>query len=459
MSEHYLRVEISNFRAIGHADIILDGITVIAGENGSGKSTLSKLLYHTFKVSNEYDKIVLNSFRGRLMSISSNLTKLLSDYNYTYSEVKDISNEIKALFYDSLLLTNYDESRKMFIEAVIQTKSQVTKIFENLKDNSKNKQMNQFSDLYKSLNGERSSYIERTKRILADCINLAKKNEILENTTVQELFDKLIKFSDDIFSFTLADIEQRDISLLNNKIDEVFEIDKQIVDFNLYEYGVCVTDKVAGRLLNLHNVENSIYIDTPMAIGNPSGKNTHWEDLNRCLLLTPQNGIHDINNFVSRDIIHGEVYLEKKDLFRNKFIFKREDGSEFNLIDCATGVKSFAILQLLLNNGSLNNKTFLLIDEPEVHLHPQWIIEYARFLVLLNKEFGVKMLIASHNPDMVSALKYISEKEEILNTLNFYIAEKINGSYLYNYKHLGIEIDEIFNSYNKSYEKLDSYAE
>ena len=40
-----LRVNTEKFRAINKADILIEGITLVAGENGCGKSTLSKLLY------------------------------------------------------------------------------------------------------------------------------------------------------------------------------------------------------------------------------------------------------------------------------------------------------------------------------------------------------------------------------------------------------------------------------
>lgn len=141
-----------------------------------------------------------------------------------------------------------------------------------------------------------------------------------------------------------------------------------------------------------------------------------------------------------------------------RFVYKRSDGMVFNLLNCATGVKSFAILQLLYKNGHLNEKTLLIIDEPEVHLHPQWIVEYARLMVLLNKELGVKFFIASHNPDMVSAIKYISEKEQTDGNLNYYLAEKEENEFTYTYRHLGTEIDDIFGSFNIAIDRINLYG-
>ena len=146
-------------------------------------------------------------------------------------------------------------------------------------------------------------------------------------------------------------------------------------------------------------------------------------------------------------------------MINNGFAYKRNDGHIFDLEECATGIKSFGILQMLLQNGILSKNTLLIIDEPEAHLHPQWIVEYARIIVLLNKKLGVKFFITSHNPDMVSAIRYIAEKENILTNINFYLAEKdTTNQYTYNYKALGIEIDAIFESFNIALERINLYG-
>ena len=139
--------------------------------------------------------------------------------------------------------------------------------------------------------------------------------------------------------------------------------------------------------------------------------------------------------------------------------FYETHGRRFELKDCATGIKSFSQIQMLLNNGHLTDKTLLIIDEPEAHLHPQWITEYAKLVVMLHKELGVKFFIASHNPDMVSAIKNIAEVDGVLDSVNFYLAEKENPTDLqYVYKDCGTDIDPLFESFNMSYRKLDSYV-
>ena len=40
-----MKLNIKNFAKIKEADIIVDGITVIAGENNTGKSTVGKILF------------------------------------------------------------------------------------------------------------------------------------------------------------------------------------------------------------------------------------------------------------------------------------------------------------------------------------------------------------------------------------------------------------------------------
>ena len=58
------------------------------------------------------------------------------------------------------------------------------------------------------------------------------------------------------------------------------------------------------------------------------------------------------------------------------------------------------------------------------------------------------ILLASHSPDMISALRYIAAKEKTQDTLVFYHAERVDSTNFgkYQFKSLGLDIEEIFSS-------------
>lgn len=447
-----LRLEISDFRAIGHADIILDGITVIAGENGSGKSTISKLLYHTIKVVNEYDSIIDEQLKSRLRRISSNFRDVLRDYSYVFEDrekqLKDLTQQFSNVI-DNLSII--DDNEGFFIELTHYVFSWIEEIISAFQDTD---WQNKMKLRLRFRNMDVEAHIDRINKSLLNSLPQIDKDKVSE-PNLADTFNLLVAYIKKLYTENSQSKYYRYIDELFSKLEWQFETNGSNINYNIFDSGVSLIDRDNDKLSNINDIERVVYIDTPMAVGNINGvRNEHWNDLNKLLA----NDSYLTDNTFSNQIIHGTARFERTDLFRNKFVFKRDDGKEFNLMEVATGVKSFSILQMLLNNGSLNGNTLLILDEPEAHLHPQWIVEYGRFLVYLNKHVGVKLLVASHNPDMVSALKYITEKEGNPEVLNFYLAEQKPGTYLYNYKHLGVEIEDIFSSYNKSFDKLNDYT-
>jgi predicted ATP-dependent endonuclease of OLD family len=449
-----LRLEISDFRAIGHADIILDGITVIAGENGSGKSTISKLLYHTIKVVNEYDSIIDEQLKNKLRGISSNFKDIIRDYSYVFKDDEPKYEDLSRQFNEAtqLVSRDFDDSRMYFINLSVEAITWVNEIVEKLQDSDMRVKF-MTSSIFR--NRDVHKHIESINKKLKSVLPIGQQNEIADSA-LDVTSNILIEYIQKLYAECNDKKYNRYIDELSNKLKRQFEENIESINYNIYEHDLGLIERELNKIYSISQIENVIYIDTPMAMGaqDNGNKNEHWNDLNKLLM----NDYYSIDDSFSNKIIHGSARFERTDLFRNKFVFKRDDGKEFNLMEVATGVKSFSILQMLLNNGSLNGNTLLILDEPEAHLHPQWIVEYGRFLVYLNKHVGVKLLVASHNPDMVSALKYITEKEGNPEVLNFYLAKQKPGTYLYNYKHLGVEIEDIFSSYNKSFDKLNNYT-
>lgn len=81
MSKYNYKIE--NYHAIGHADIEIDGITVIAGGNGCGKSTLSRWLYYVIQTITQYDKYLGNDIAPVFASFNKSyetLQKYVENY-------------------------------------------------------------------------------------------------------------------------------------------------------------------------------------------------------------------------------------------------------------------------------------------------------------------------------------------------------------------------------------------
>jgi len=143
---------------------------------------------------------------------------------------------------------------------------------------------------------------------------------------------------------------------------------------------------------------------------------------------------------IIKNIINGE-FVKKSG---NNFVFRRKNV-DIPLIDVAHGIKSFGILQMLLENGYISERGILIFDEPEVHLHPKWQIEYAELIISFVKK-GVKVLVNTHSPYIVQAfIKFYDESFDI----NFYLAnnnhiEDVNKNVEKIFELLSEPLDRIF---------------
>ena len=125
--------------------------------------------------------------------------------------------------------------------------------------------------------------------------------------------------------------------------------------------------------------------------------------------------------------------------------------------DCysSAGIKEIGVIQILLENGSLKENSFLIIDEPESNLHPDWQIKFAEILVLLVKEFKITLYLNSYSPIFIEAISLYSQYYDLINKTKFYLTKKqANGKFNFkkiNPKNLG----EVYENLTKSYDELD----
>lgn len=219
---------------------------------------------------------------------------------------------------------------------------------------------------------------------------------------------------------------------------------------------------LVDRLGKIYSLNNAIYIGTPAAISLRQSDRILMTSLaNKVVHVNEKGSIYsgrqELLNSINR-MIDGSI-VEKENFDTVDLVYRSRNGKDIRLEDLASGFKPLVYMLRLIENGWLTENTLLEIDEPETNLHPQWVVELAHLLVCINKTFGTKIFITSHNPDMVSAIRYISEKVGVLNTTRFYLAEQRESSDMFDYKDLGSDIEPVFGSFNKSFDTLQKYVE
>lgn len=433
-----IRIKIEDFRAIDKADLIIDGITVVAGENGCGKSSISKLLYFLYKTASNYDVLVKRNLVLSLRNVTRFLDIVQQELRLNIKD-RNLRNEFRH--------ENYELRRNLIIpedlEEELQRWIQIVERLEEVYNESKESASDKF----------RINTVHRLNYIMKDILVGEDDGDNLDFS-----FTQIKDFVESKFKEAIGKIKSRPASLFIEELRNVFSEGELPNKFEVLEFDDLIVSLEKKDLSIPYSIQNAIYIDTPMMLSVEDSHNVHWNDLNELLL---EKGNHKNNQFtrlIGDEIIQGDVVLGEGTFSSEDFIFKRNDGATFNLNDVATGIKSFSILQMLLKKGLLTDKTLLIIDEPESNLHPQWIVEYARIIVMLNKELGVKFFLATHNPDMVSAVRYISEKQQILEKVNFYLAQKSEEQFKYNYQFLNKEIDPIFESFNIALDRINTYG-
>ena len=80
-------------------------------------------------------------------------------------------------------------------------------------------------------------------------------------------------------------------------------------------------------------------------------------------------------------------------------------------------------LYLLAQSLCVPDGYVIIVDEPEIHLHPEWQIKFAELIVLLQKEFKMHILLTTHSPYFLKAVQVYSKKYKISNKCKYYMSE------------------------------------
>ena len=64
---------------------------------------------------------------------------------------------------------------------------------------------------------------------------------------------------------------------------------------------------------------------------------------------------------------------------------------------------------------------WILIDEPETNLHPEWHLKFAEILILLKERMNLNIMVSSHSPYFIRALEIKTADYGVKEYGSFYL--------------------------------------
>ena len=386
--------EIKNIGKIRETRIQLRGVTVLAGKNSTGKSTVGKALFCMFNAFCESDKKI------------------------TKERKKNIE---RSIFHFS----------RQFVQPPAVRPSQVSWLADSI---------------WKEMDTP-----QKIRTIIQGTIG--QRVSIPFGT--DDPIDMLVK---KICAFAAIDDEQIQKEIFGNYL--VAEFDEQVTHVNdrlkhgemtllfkdlQFYLSVFVDSNECKKYEgNVGIVNQAFYIDTPfvMDMVTPhdfrpySNKFNHRSMIIECLRAADSNDNlleHVFNKQKFKSVL---AYIDSA--VPGKFHRTESGGLGFQepglsypleMANISAGMKLFLIIRNLLETGAIQERDVLILDEPEIHLHPEWQVEFVRALLVLQKTFNLTILLTTHSPYFLRAIEVLSVEQKIADNCNYYYLANDNEGY------------------------------
>lgn len=387
-----MKLTLKNIGKIGTASVEINGITVIAGENNTGKSTVGRALFAVFNSFCNVQKQIENE---RVDSIENLLDRMYMNGSSRFMRVAN-TNEIAKT-----IVAHIDSYRQAELS---------------------NMQKNIMDLLVQYDEGKIESFDENT---IAETVSRIK--DVLNVSGMDFLKSVLERKLDAEFNEQVCNIFSGDDG----------EIQLQIKDTRIM---VSVENEGAVDIRNPDDVSlhtEVVYIDDPFVLDDssifyrriPSASTDHRYHL-RKKLFWPDTEANVFDEIIAKDKLNS-IYEKissvcSGDIIRNKrsVLGYQRKGSDkvLNVRNLSTGLKTFVILKMLLTSGAIEHNGTIILDEPEIHLHPEWQLLFAELIVLIQKEFGVHVLLNTHSPYFLNAIEVYTVKYGVDDKCKYYLA-------------------------------------
>lgn len=400
-----VKVYFENLGNIAKGDVEINNLTLFAGQNNTGKTYVAYALYSLFDKGFEYNLTELNSI---------------------------IENLYKDGFYELDLKTFFDSNyQKMKQEVELAFSKSLSFVFsanENEFEKSKIKFELNATDIKKEL----------LKIEYRTNISIGKKSKIVFEVIKEKNNTRLktILFDDTIPKDVIYDNLKAVLSrfVFHNIFSNSFLLPAERTGLNLF-YRELSSNRTA-ILHPLRELRNVSRYPQPIA--------DYIDFLNNSFELKKLNSdFKDLAIEIQTEILKGKYRLEKDGIYflpYKQYSNTNNFNQKISLHLSSSTAKTFFSLVFYLEHLAREGET-LIIDEPELNLHPDNQRKIARILTMIANR-GIKVIVSTHSDYFVREINNLimlkdefNSKQELMQKYGYnesmFISEKKVSAYLF----------------------------
>ncbi len=410
-------VDITGLGSLGNQTLRIKPLTVIAGENSSGKSFATKSIYCVLDALNQNH--VMNSLSREATKFMRSLTR----YGYGL--------ENKAAKVDSDFISGVREEFQNHFRSMTEFLSEL-----NLLEQARIKvELDEELHGLLGLQTRVAGYIEKRgnlKKITEHKVRLKEMSLALDNiiNTIDNHKDHVVQS----IGAQLSDNFKRNFqvtglgTLINQK-------DKDAAVINIGNIGSLTFDSedrvsfsfATDGIVQIQKLQNVVFIDSPVYLRIRKGLERNGflpvpKRDERYLKGYPEY-IDSLYSFVDSQFLDepdfSGISTELQAVMAGKLRVTRAgdidyvntEGVVTPLSLTAMGISNLGLIDLLIRNNVIKKGSFLIIDEPEAHIHPKWQVVFMELLYKMAKA-GANVIIATHSLDMIKKLELLAKQDD-----------------------------------------------
>ncbi len=389
-------ISVDNFKSISHVvDIDLTGLTVLAGVNSSGKSSLIQVL------------LLLKQTLDRQ---SSYLLNLSGPYVFTDSLMDLIHNKKSGIMGFSIRVLK-DELEGTSIQDFISNKTPIDYLEVSVTFRVKNRgsyQVSGFKLVVKYGDGE--EILDLTKVSQRNKYNLRYegkeyRNIVLDEYSFANFFPVFIKYNDTSFDLPIVKAARETLITVLAKLAYIAPLRVAPVLARTY-----LTDVKTNQV-------------------NPDGENTRF--ILDKLANEDRPRLEMIKEWICKKFhLAKDLNVVKESGKRFRVVVTTNEDVTVDLMHMGFGISQ--ILPIITQGCISAQNSLLIVEDPDVHMHPSIQASMADFFLYLCKERGVSVLVETHSDHFVTRLRRrVAEGDVSADMIHLIFVEMSYGESLY----------------------------